>query len=214
MLPNIWSVWSWKAFNQRKGQMAKLHFYYSAMNAGKSTALLQANHNYGERGMQTILLTAALDDRAGRGVIKSRIGIETQAVAFEKGDDLAEIVRSKADGQSIDCVLIDEAQFLTRKQVSELADLVDQDGIPVLAYGLRTDFRGETFEGSQYLLAWSDDIREIKAICSCGKKATMNARVNAAGKIERDGKQIEIGGNERYVSLCRKCFTGSEKVTI
>ena len=184
------------------------------MNAGKSTALLQANHNYGERGMQTILLTAALDDRAGRGVIKSRIGIETQAVAFEKSDDLAEIVRAKAGGRSIGCVLIDEAQFLTRKQVNELTDLVDHDGIPVLAYGLRTDFRGETFEGSQYLLAWADDIREIKAICSCGKKATMNARVNADGKIERDGNQIEIGGNERYVSLCRKCFTDSEKITI
>ena len=194
--------------------MAKLHFYYSAMNAGKSTALLQANHNYGERGMQTLLLTAALDDRAGRGVIKSRIGIETQAVAFEKADNLAEIVRTKAQGQSIGCVLIDEAQFLTRKQVNELTDLVDHDGIPVLAYGLRTDFRGETCEGSQYLLAWADDIREIKAICSCGKKATMNARVNEEGKIERDGNQIEIGGNERYVSLCRKCFTDSDKVTI
>ena len=194
--------------------MAKLHFYYSAMNAGKSTALLQANHNYGERGMRTILLTAALDDRAGRGVIKSRIGIETQAVAFEKADNLAEIVRSEAQGKPIGCVLIDEAQFLTREQVSELTALVDYDGIPVLAYGLRTDFRGETFEGSQYLLAWADDIREIKAICSCGKKATMNARVNDAGEIERDGNQIEIGGNERYVSLCRKCFTDSEKVTI
>lgn len=193
--------------------MAKLHFYYSAMNAGKSTALLQANHNYGERGMKTILLTAALDDRAGRGVIKSRIGIETQAVAFEKADNLAEIVRAKGGANSIGCVLIDEAQFLTRTQVSELTDLVDQDGIPVLAYGLRTDFRGETFEGSQYLLAWADDIREIKAICSCGKKATMNARVNESGEIERDGNQIEIGGNERYVSLCRRCFTGSEKVT-
>ncbi len=164
--------------------------------------------------METLLLTAALDDRAGRGVIKSRIGIETQAVAFEKADNLAEIVRTKAQGQSIGCVLIDEAQFLTRKQVNELTDLVDHDGIPVLAYGLRTDFRGETFEGSQYLLAWADDIREIKAICSCGKKATMNARVNEEGKIERDGNQIEIGGNERYVSLCRKCFTDSEKVTI
>ena len=194
--------------------MAKLHFYYSAMNAGKSTALLQANHNYGERGMKTILLTAALDDRAGRGVIKSRIGIETQAVAFEKGDDLAVIVRAKAEDQSLGCVLIDEAQFLTRKQVSQLTDLVDHDGIPVLAYGLRTDFRGETFEGSQYLLAWADDIREIKAICSCGKKATMNARVNEDGEIERDGNQIEIGGNERYVSLCRKCFSNTEKLTI
>ena len=194
--------------------MAKLHFYYSAMNAGKSTALLQANHNYGERGMTTILLTAALDDRAGRGVIKSRIGIETQAIAFEKGDNLAKIVRTKTEGQTIGCVLIDEAQFLTRKQVSELTELVDHDNIPVLTYGLRTDFRGETFEGSQYLLAWADDIREIKAICSCGKKATMNARVSSAGEIERDGNQIEIGGNERYISLCRKCFMDSEKVTI
>lgn len=187
--------------------MAKLHFNYSAMNAGKSTALLQANHNYMERGMQTILFTAGIDDRAGRGVIKSRIGIETQAIAFEKSDDLAKIVRAQKGDQAIGCVLIDEAQFLTRKQVRQLTDLVDQDDIPVLTYGLRTDFRGETFEGSQYLLAWADEIREIKAICNCGKKATMNARVNADGEIEKDGVQIEIGGNERYISFCRKCFS-------
>ena len=187
--------------------MAKLHFNYSAMNAGKSTALLQANHNYMERGMQTILFTAGIDDRAGRGVIKSRIGIETQAIAFEKSDDLAKIVRAQKGDHAIGCVLIDEAQFLTRKQVRQLTDLVDQDDIPVLTYGLRTDFRGETFEGSQYLLAWADEIREIKAICSCGKKATMNARVNADGEIEKDGVQIEIGGNERYISFCRKCFS-------
>lgn len=194
--------------------MAKLHFYYSAMNAGKSTALLQANHNYEERGMQTILFTAALDDRAGRGVIQSRIGIRAQAMAFEKTDDLAFVVRKKAGDRVIGCVLIDEAQFLTRRQVSQLISLVDKDGIPVLAYGLRTDFRGETFEGSQYLLAWADEIREIKAICSCGKKATMNARVNQEGEIEKDGEQIEIGGNERYVSLCRKCFLNSEIVSM
>ena len=187
--------------------MAKLHFNYSAMNAGKSTALLQANHNYMERGMQTILFTAGIDDRAGRGVIKSRIGIDTQAIAFEKSDDLAKIVRAQKGDHAIGCVLIDEAQFLTRKQVRQLTDLVDQDDIPVLTYGLRTDFRGETFEGSQYLLAWADEIREIKAICSCGKKATMNARVNADGEIEKDGVQIEIGGNERYISFCRKCFS-------
>jgi len=193
--------------------MAKLHFNYSAMNAGKSTALLQANHNYQERGMQTILFTAGIDDRAGRGVIKSRIGIETQALAFEKTDDLAEITRAKLAEQSIGCVLIDEAQFLTREQVRQLTELVDQDNIPVLAYGLRTDFRGETFEGSQYLLAWADEIREIKAICSCGQKATMNARVNADGEIERDGEQIEIGGNERYISFCRKCFSSAEVVS-
>ena len=187
--------------------MAKLHFNYSAMNAGKSTALLQANHNYMERGMQTILFTAGIDDRAGRGVIKSRIGIDTQSIAFEKSDDLAKIVRAQKGDHAIGCVLIDEAQFLTRKQVRQLTDLVDQDDIPVLTYGLRTDFRGETFEGSQYLLAWADEIREIKAICSCGKKATMNARVNANGEIEKDGVQIEIGGNERYISFCRKCFS-------
>ena len=187
--------------------MAKLHFNYSAMNAGKSTALLQANHNYMERGMQTILFTAGIDDRAGRGVIKSRIGIDTQAIAFEKSDDLAKIVRAQKGEHAIGCVLIDEAQFLTRKQVRQLTDLVDQDDIPVLTYGLRTDFRGETFEGSQYLLAWADEIREIKAICSCGKKATMNARVNDDGEIEKDGVQIEIGGNERYISFCRKCFS-------
>jgi thymidine kinase len=186
--------------------MAKLHFYYSSMNAGKSTTLLQANYNYGERGMRTLLFTAAVDDRAGRGVISSRIGIETQAIAFEKNDDLRKIVQGEHCDNPIGCVLIDEAQFLTRKQVRELTSLVDKDGIPVLAYGLRTDFLGETFEGSQYLLAWADEIREIKAICDCGKKATMNARVNESGEIERTGEQIEIGGNERYVSLCRKCF--------
>ena len=127
-------------------------------------------------------------------------------MAFEKTDDLVEIIRTKRANQSIGCVLIDEAQFLTREQVRQLTEVVDQDDIPVLAYGLRTDFRGETFEGSQYLLAWADEIREIKAICSCGRKATMNARVNANGEIERDGEQIEIGGNERYISFCRKCF--------
>jgi thymidine kinase len=156
--------------------------------------------------MRTLLFTAAVDDRAGRGVISSRIGIETQAIAFEKNDDLRKIVQGEHYDNPIGCVLIDEAQFLTRKQVRELTSLVDKDGIPVLAYGLRTDFLGETFEGSQYLLAWADEIREIKAICDCGKKATMNARVNESGEIERTGEQIEIGGNERYVSLCRKCF--------
>jgi thymidine kinase len=186
--------------------MAKLHFYFSAMNAGKSTTLLQANYNYGERGMRTMLFTAGVDERAGRGVICSRIGIETQAIAFEKDDNLLQTIRDAHAESPVGCVLIDEAQFLSRDQVAELATVVDQDGIPVLAYGLRTDFLGETFEGSQYLLAWSDEIREIKAICDCGKKATMNARVNGQGEIEREGEQIEIGGNERYVSLCRRCF--------
>jgi thymidine kinase len=132
---------------------------------------------------------------------------------LRKADDLSEITRARLAEQSIGCVLIDEAQFLTREQVRQLTELVDQDNIPVLAYGLRTDFRGETFEGSQYLLAWADEIREIKAICSCGQKATMNARVNADGEIERDGEQIEIGGNERYISFCRKCFSSAEVVS-
>ena len=186
--------------------MAKLHFYYSSMNAGKSTTLLQADYNYRERGMETILFTAALDNRAGRGVIQSRIGIQTQAIPFDDADDLAEIITLKMKTEQIDCVLIDEAQFLKREQVAQLASLVDLKNIPVLAYGLRTDFLGETFEGSQYLLAWADEIREIKAICDCGKKAIMNARKNKKGYIERDGEQIEIGGNERYISLCRKCY--------
>ncbi len=186
--------------------MAKLHFYYSSMNAGKSTTLLQADYNYRERGMETILFTAALDNRAGKGVIKSRIGIQTKAIPFDDTDDLAEIITSKMKTEEIDCVLIDEAQFLKREQVAQLASLVDLKNIPVLAYGLRTDFLGETFEGSQYLLAWADEIREIKAICDCGKKAIMNARKNKKGHIERAGEQIEIGGNERYISLCRKCY--------
>ena len=152
------------------------------------------------------MFTAALDNRAGRGVIQSRIGIQTQAFPFHDTDNLAEIVTSKMKTEVIDCVLIDEAQFLKREQVAQLASLVDLKNIPVLAYGLRTDFLGKTFEGSQYLLSWADEIREIKAICDCGKKAIMNARKNKNGDIERDGEQIEIGGNERYVSLCRKCY--------
>ncbi|OUU41235.1 MAG: thymidine kinase [Verrucomicrobia bacterium TMED56] len=187
--------------------MAKLHFYYSSMNAGKSTALLQANHNYGERGMRTLLFTAGIDDRAGFGVISSRIGIEIQAIAFDKSDKLCTRLNEEFKNGHIDCILVDEAQFLSRQQVKELASIVDQKNIPVLAYGLRTDFMGESFEGSQYLLAWADEIREIKAICHCGKKATMNARIGESGEIERAGEQIEIGGNERYVSLCRKCFS-------
>ena len=186
--------------------MAKLYFHYSSMNAGKSTALLQANHNYIERGMRPILYTAALDDRDGQGKIRSRIGIEEKAETFANGDDLYQLVKDMNGVRRVDCLLIDEAQFLNKDQVAQLGRLVDEEGIPVLTYGIRTDFLGEAFEGSRYLMAWADEIKEIKTICHCGKKATMNARVDASGKMEKEGEQIEIGGNERYVSLCRSCF--------
>ena len=196
--------------------MAKLYFHYSSMNAGKSTALLQANHNYGERGMSTMLFTAKLDDRDGVGVIRSRIGIEHDALVFGSGDDLLGLVKIELGKRPVDCVLIDEAQFLSKAQVDQLTKVVDGQNVPVLTYGIRTDFLGETFEGSRYLMAWADEIKEIKAICHCGKKATMNARIDPSGRMETAGKQIEIGGNERYVSLCRSCFakadTGSSQV--
>ena len=190
--------------------MAKLYFHYSSMNAGKSTALLQANHNYGERGMSTVLFTAKLDDRDGVGLIRSRIGIDHGALVFADGDDLLEIVREEMGRRSVDCVLIDEAQFLSKAQVHQLTKVVDEQNVPVLAYGIRTDFLGETFEGSKYLMAWADEIKEIKAICHCGKKATMNARIDSSGRMETEGNQIEIGGNERYVSLCRSCFSKAD----
>ena len=190
--------------------MAKLYFHYSSMNAGKSTALLQANHNYGERGMSTVLFTAKLDDRDGVGLIRSRIGIDHGALVFADGDDLLEIVREEMGRRSVDCVLIDEAQFLSKAQVHQLTKVVDEENVPVLTYGIRTDFLGETFEGSKYLMAWADEIKEIKAICHCGKKATMNARIDSSGRMETEGNQIEIGGNERYVSLCRSCFSNGD----
>ena len=186
--------------------MAKVYFYYAAMNAGKSTYLLQANHNYLERGMRTLLFTTAIDDRAGADAIVSRIGIRTDAQTFMPEDDFLAIVGKAHEGEAVDCVLIDEAQFLTKDQVFQLGRIADELNVPVLAFGLRTDFRGELFEGSQYLLAWGDDIKEIKTICHCGKKATMVARIDADGKPTLEGAQVEIGGNERYVSLCRSCF--------
>lgn len=190
--------------------MAKLYFHYSSMNAGKSTALLQANHNYGERGMSTLLFTAKLDDRDGVGLIRSRIGIDHGALVFADEDDLLNIVREEIGKRSVDCILIDEAQFLSKLQVQQLTKVVDEENVPVLTYGIRTDFLGETFEGSKYLMAWADEIKEIKAICHCGKKATMNARVDSSGRMETEGNQIEIGGNERYVSLCRSCFSKAD----
>ena len=190
--------------------MAKLYFHYSSMNAGKSTALLQANHNYLERGMKTMLFTAKLDNREGGGVISSRIGIQKEALAFGNEDNLFDMVREADSDSKLNCILVDEAQFLSKEQVRQLIRLVDEEGIPVLTYGIRSDFKGEVFEGSKFLLAWSDEMKEIKTICHCGKKATMNARVSTEGDMETAGAQIEIGGNERYISLCRSCFNRGE----
>ncbi|MGC1854389.1 MAG: thymidine kinase [Candidatus Aquirickettsiella sp.] len=187
--------------------MAKLYFYYSAMNAGKSTALLQASYNYQERGMQTLLFAPAVDDRHKLGCISSRIGLNAEANLFAPKDNLLEqieiILKQKNE---LKCVLIDEAQFLTKNQVLQLTIVVDRLNIPVLCYGLRSDFRAEPFEGSLYLLIWADEINEIKTVCYCGRKATMNIRFDAENHKVTVGKQIEIGGNERYISVCRKHF--------
>jgi thymidine kinase len=186
--------------------MAKLYFYYSTMNAGKSTALLQASHNYGERGMRTLLYTALIDHRDG-GLIRSRIGIEREALHFHPELDLRAQIAAEHAVAALACVLFDESQFLTPAQVKQLGAVVDELGISVLCYGLRTDFRGELFPGSAQLLAWADNLVELKTICHCGHKATMVVRVKADGTVEREGAQIEIGGNERYVPLCRKHFS-------
>ncbi|MCD9032393.1 thymidine kinase [Luteimonas sp. Y-2-2-4F] len=187
--------------------MAKLYFYYSAMNAGKTTTLLQSAHNYRERGMRVLILAPALDNRAGVGRVASRIGLESPAEAFAPGDDLlAWAERDIAAHGRLHCVLVDEAQFLRKAQVWQLTEIVDVLRIPVLCYGLRTDFRGELFEGSQYLLAWADEMHEIKTICHSGSKATMTVRVDDEGRAVQDGPQVEIGGNERYVSVSRAEF--------
>ena len=187
--------------------MAKLYFYYSAMNAGKTTTLLQSAHNYRERGMRVLILTPRLDDRYGEGVVASRIGLKADARIFERDDDLFEIVRGDiAAHGALHCVLADEAQFLGKAQVWQLSEVVDRLRIPVLTYGLRTDFRGELFEGSQYLLAWADELSEIKTICHTGKKATMVMRVDEHGRAVTQGPQVEIGGNDRYVSVSRAEF--------
>jgi thymidine kinase len=186
--------------------MAKLYFYYSSMNAGKSTALLQSSYNYRERGMNTLVLAPELDDRYGVGKVSSRIGLESEATTFSQADDLFEIVSDALEDEPLHCVLIDEAQFLTKEQVFQLGEVTDKLNIPVLAYGLRTDFQGEPFEGSKYLLSWSDNLKELKAICDCGTKATMVIRLDEAGNAVTQGSQVEIGGNDRYVSMCRKHF--------
>jgi len=187
--------------------MAKLYFYYSAMNAGKTTTLLQSAHNYRERGMRVAILTPRLDDRAGGGRVASRIGLSAEAVGFDRGDDLEDWARRDiAAHGALHCLLVDEAQFLSRAQVWQLSEVVDALRVPVLCYGLRTDFRGELFEGSQYLLAWADELEEIKTICHSGKKATMTVRVDERGYAVQDGPQVEIGGNERYLSVSRAEF--------
>lgn len=186
--------------------MAKLYFYYSSMNAGKSTALLQASYNYQERGMRTLLLTPAVDDRYGEGQVTSRIGLQSEASIIEPSEDVFEKVRHVSEEGDLHCVLVDEAQFLSHDQVLQLARVCDYLDIPVLAYGLRTDFLGEPFEGSKYLLAISDNLKEIKAICFCGSKATMVVRQDEDGNAITSGASIEVGGNERYVSMCRKHF--------
>jgi thymidine kinase len=186
--------------------MAKLYFYYASMNAGKSTTLLQADFNYRERGMRTLLFTAAAHDRGGHGVIDSRLGITADAIPFDGETDLRIIVNNAQAAAPLACVLVDEAQFLSAGQVRQLATVCDEDKVPVLCYGLRTDFRGVLFEGSAALLALADSLIEIKSVCECGRKATMNLRVDATGRAVREGEQREIGGNERYIALCRRHF--------
>jgi len=186
--------------------MAKLYFYYSAMNAGKSTTLLQAAWNYQERGLRPLLLTPRLDTRDGAGTIASRIGLNSDAIAFSQTDSLLQICEQETDRQTVHSVFVDEAQFLTRQQVFELGEVADCLSIPVVTYGLRTDFRGDLFEGSMHLLAWADVLNEIKTICHCGRKATMVLRVDDSGKAKRSGEQIQIGGNDSYVSVCRRHF--------
>jgi thymidine kinase len=184
--------------------MAKLYFHYSAMNAGKSTLLLQAAYNYRERGMRVALFTAALDDRAGAGRIASRIGLAADAELFASDTDLLAAVESLSSNAPLHCVFVDEAQFLTERQVWQLARVADRLGVPVMCYGLRTDFRGELFPGSKALLALADTLREVRTICRCGRKATMVVRLGADGKVLHDGDQVVIGGEDKYVSLCRR----------
>ena len=190
--------------------MAKLYFNYSSMNAGKSTALLQADHNYRERGMKTILFTYKEDNRYEENMIVSRIGLKKIATPFSTTTDLYEQVKKRNKIEMINCVLIDEAKFLSKDQVKQLGYIVDKMNIPVLTFGIRTDFQGELFEGSKYLLAWADNIKEIKTVCWCGRKATMVVRVDKEGNILKKGKQIEIGGNDKYIPLCRSHFNSEE----
>lgn len=184
--------------------MAKLYFHYATMNAGKSTMLLQASYNYRERGMRTVIFIAALDDRAGQGRVASRIGLSSEAIPFGGSDDLFAQIAALHAEEPITCVFVDEAQFLSAEQVWQLARVCDRIGIPVMTYGLRTDFQGKLFPGSHALLAVADELREVRTICHCGRKATMVVRVGEDGDVIREGAQVEVGGNDRYVSLCRR----------
>jgi thymidine kinase len=186
--------------------MAKLYFYYASMNAGKSTTLLQADFNYRERGMETMLWTAALDDRYGQGFVTSRIGLKADAHKFDPETDMTGAIEAEHNRRPLACVMVDEAQFLTRDQVFQLAYIADVVGIPVLCYGLRTDFQAELFPGSAALLGIADSLVELKAVCECGRKSTMNLRVDAQGNAVKEGAQTEVGGNDRYVALCRRHF--------
>ena len=186
--------------------MAKLYFYYSAMNAGKTTTLVQSAHNYRERGMSTLVLKPIIDKRYNTSVVRSRIGLETNALSINPKDDLFLITEKASKNSPLNCVLLDEAQFLSKSQVFSLGEIVDRLDIPVLAYGLRSDFRGELFEGSMHLLAWADELVEIKTICHCGKKAGMVLRLDENGEPVSIGDQVKIGGNDIYVSVCRKHF--------
>lgn len=186
--------------------MAQLYFYYSAMNAGKSTSLLQSAYNYRERGMHSIIYTAGLDDRYGIGKVTSRIGLQADAKLYSKDDDLFASIQQDEQERSLDCIFIDEAQFLTKEQVRQLVEVVDELDVPVLAYGLRTDFLGETFEGSHYLLAWADKLFELKTVCHCGRKANFVVRLDEQGNAVTGGDQVQIGGNDTYESMCRKHF--------
>ena len=186
--------------------MAQLYFYYSVMNAGKSTTLLQSSFNYKERGMEPLIYTAAIDDRYSVGKVTSRIGLEAPAQVFTNDTNLFDSVSSLLKERTIDCILVDESQFLNKAQVSQLTEVVDTLNIPVLCYGLRTDFLGELFEGAQYLLAWADKLIELKTVCHCGRKANMVLRTDADGNAIADGDQVQIGGNDHYISMCRKHY--------
>ncbi|WP_428772801.1 thymidine kinase [Vibrio sp.] len=186
--------------------MAQMYFYYSAMNAGKSTTLLQSSFNYQERGMNPVIFTAALDDRYGIGKVSSRIGLQSDAQLFRPDTDMYQAIAALNEQQLLHCILVDECQFLSKQQVYQLTQVVDKLHIPVLCYGLRTDFLGELFEGSQYLLAWADKLVELKTICHCGRKANMVIRTDEQGNAIREGDQVAIGGNDRYVSACRQHY--------
>ena len=190
--------------------MSKVYFYYSAMNAGKSTVLLQSSYNYQERGMNTLVFAPAFDTRSGAGKVASRIGLSAEARAFARDENLVALTEEEHSKRPLSCVLVDEAQFLTKAQVEQLTDIADRLRIPVLCYGLRTDFLGNLFEGSLWLLAWADNLIELKTICHCGRKATMVLRLDASGAPLKTGAQIEIGGNERYVSVCRRHYKDSQ----